>query len=66
MRTAESRNPLTLWHGSELEAMNDDALARIGERADIFTRVTPAQKNRIMNALKANRHVVRLHRRRYQ
>jgi len=44
--------------GSEIEAMNDDALARIVERVDIFARVTPAQKNRIMNALKANRHVV--------
>jgi len=33
-------------------------LARIVEKADIFTRVTPAQKNRIMNALKSNGHVV--------
>ncbi|MDO8567841.1 MAG: magnesium-translocating P-type ATPase [Dehalococcoidales bacterium] len=44
--------------GSEIETMNDDALARIVERVDIFARVTPAQKNRIMNALKANGHVV--------
>jgi Mg2+-importing ATPase len=43
---------------SEIAAMNDDALARVVEKADIFTRVTPAQKNRIMNALKANGHVV--------
>ena len=43
---------------SEIEAMDDTALARVVERADIFTRVTPAQKSRIINALKANRHVV--------
>jgi Mg2+-importing ATPase len=50
--------PHRIVRGSEVEAMNDDALARIVERADIFARVTPAQKNRIMNALKANGHVV--------
>jgi Mg2+-importing ATPase len=38
--------------------MNDDTLARIVEEVDIFTRVNPAQKNRIMNALRANGHVV--------
>jgi P-type Mg2+ transporter len=43
---------------SEIENIDDDALARVVEKADIFTRVTPAQKNRILNALKANGHVV--------
>ncbi|MGD0794562.1 MAG: HAD-IC family P-type ATPase [Dehalococcoidales bacterium] len=43
---------------SEIEAMDDTVLARVVERADIFTRVTPSQKSRIINALKANRHVV--------
>ena len=43
---------------SEIENIDDDALSRIVEKADIFTRITPAQKNRIMNALKANGHVV--------
>ena len=43
---------------SEIEAMDDAALARVVERADIFTRVTPAQKSRIINALKTNGHVV--------
>lgn len=42
----------------DIANMNDDVLAKIVERADIFTRVTPAQKSRIMNALKANGHVV--------
>jgi Mg2+-importing ATPase len=50
--------PINIVPSSEIENMNDDALARVVERADIFTRVTPAQKNRIMNALKANGHVV--------
>lgn len=44
--------------GSEIQNINDDVLTRIVEKADIFTRVTPGQKNRIMNALKANGHVV--------
>ena len=50
--------PINIIRSSEIEAVNDDALARLVEGADIFTRVTPAQKNRIMNALKANGHVV--------
>ena len=50
--------PINMVQSSEIENIHDDALARIVERADIFTRVTPAQKNRIMNALKANGHVV--------
>ncbi len=50
--------PINIVQSSEIENIDDDALARVVERADIFTRVTPAQKNRIMNALKANGHVV--------
>jgi Mg2+-importing ATPase len=44
--------------GSELVHMQDDALIRVVEEANIFARVTPAQKDRIMNALKFNGHVV--------
>ncbi len=44
--------------GSELAAMSDDALARVVEKANIFARVTPAQKNRVLHALKSNDHVV--------
>ena len=44
--------------GSEIIQMGDDALARVVEEANIFARVTPAQKDRIMNALKNNGHVV--------
>ncbi|MDW8022702.1 MAG: magnesium-translocating P-type ATPase, partial [Nitrososphaerota archaeon] len=44
--------------GSEIAQMHDDALARIVEEANVFCRVTPAQKDRIINALKNNGHVV--------
>lgn len=44
--------------GNEIAQMNDDALARVVEEANVFCRVTPAQKNRIINALKNNGHVV--------
>jgi Mg2+-importing ATPase len=44
--------------GNEIEQMHDDALARAVEEANVFCRVTPAQKNRIISALKANGHVV--------
>jgi Mg2+-importing ATPase len=44
--------------GSEIFGMNDDALARVAEEANIFARVNPGQKDRIMNALRKNGHVV--------
>jgi Mg2+-importing ATPase len=44
--------------GPEIADLDDDALQRIVEKANIFTRVTPAQKNRIILALKNNGHVV--------
>ena len=56
-RTSEIE-PINIVQSSEIENIDDDALSRIVEKADIFTRVNPAQKNRIMNALKANGHVV--------
>jgi P-type Mg2+ transporter len=56
-RTVEAES-MNIMRSSEIEEINDDALASIVERMDVFTRVTPAQKNRIMNALKANGHVV--------
>jgi Mg2+-importing ATPase len=43
---------------SEIAQMQDDAIARVVEEANIFARVTPAQKDRIINALKNNGHVV--------
>ncbi len=44
--------------GSEIAEMDNEALSRVVEEANIFARVTPAQKDRIMNALKNNGHVV--------
>lgn len=44
--------------GSELGELNDDALRRVVEKANIFARVTPGQKDRIMSALRRNGHVV--------
>jgi Mg2+-importing ATPase len=44
--------------GPEIATMDDDALARVVEGANIFTRVTPDQKDRILLALKRDGHVV--------
>jgi len=44
--------------GSELERMSDTALAHVAEATTIFARVSPAQKNRILLALKRCGHVV--------
>ena len=57
VRTIEIE-PTNIVRSTEIEAMDDAVLARAVERADIFTRVTPSQKSRIINALKANGHVV--------
>ena len=44
--------------GADLERMTDAALAQVAERATVFARVSPAQKNRILLALKRRGHVV--------
>ncbi len=44
--------------GPELDAMDDDELRRRIRTANIFARVVPEQKLRIVNALKANNEVV--------
>jgi len=44
--------------GSELEKMTDAALGHIAEQTTVFARVSPAQKNRIIMALKHRSHVV--------
>ena len=44
--------------GSDVAVLQDAALARTVEKANVFARVSPAQKDRIMSALKRNRHVV--------
>jgi Mg2+-importing ATPase len=44
--------------GTELAALNDDALRARVESVNLFCRVNPAQKNRIILALKSRGHVV--------
>jgi len=44
--------------GDELERMSDAALAHVAEVTTVFARVSPAQKNRIIIALKHRGHVV--------
>ena len=43
--------------GAELDAMNDAELARRIDRIDVFARVSPAHKVKIVQALKAEGHV---------
>ncbi len=51
-------DPGTIVLGAEIEKLNDDALRVVAERTNVFARVSPAQKNRVILALKARHHVV--------
>ncbi len=44
--------------GNEISNMSDETLAAVVEEANVFARVTPAQKDRIITLLKLNGHVV--------
>jgi len=44
--------------GNEISQMSNEALSRIVEEYNVFARVTPAQKERIIDMLKRNGHVV--------
>lgn len=44
--------------GADIANMNNSALRRVVENANIFARVTPSQKDSIINALRSNGHVV--------
>ena len=44
--------------GEEIDRMTDGALAAVAERASVFARVSPGQKNRVLLALKSRGHVV--------
>ncbi len=44
--------------GSEMEHLSDEALVPVAEKTTIFARFSPEQKNRVINALRANGHVV--------
>ena len=44
--------------GNQLDGISDPALAHVVEQTTVFARVSPAQKNRIIQALKRRAHVV--------
>ena len=44
--------------GKQLDQITDSALAHVVEQTTVFARVSPAQKNRIIHALKRRAHVV--------
>ena len=44
--------------GEDIDGMTDVALEVVAEQATVFARASPAQKNRILLALKRRRHVV--------
>jgi Ca2+-transporting ATPase len=51
-------NPDQVITGPELDAMSDEDLTRRIPSVNIFARVVPEQKLRLVNALKANREIV--------
>jgi Mg2+-importing ATPase len=56
---AELGIPITgVLTGTEIEALSDEALAAQLEETNLFCRVTPAQKNRVILGLKRRGHVV--------
>lgn len=52
---AGSQNAVT---GSELDKMSDEKLSSAVEKNDIFARLSPMQKKRVVDALRKNGHVV--------
>ena len=44
--------------GRDIDAMSDPALSHQAERTDVFARVSPAQKSRILRALQGRGHLV--------
>ena len=51
-------DPGKIVTGEELDGMTDPALAHVVEDTRVFARISPAQKNRILLALKHNGHAV--------
>jgi len=51
-------DPGTIILGRDIDALSDVALGALAERTTIFARVLPAQKHRIVLALKSRGHVV--------
>jgi len=57
-RQAGLANPEKIITGPELERMSDEELAKQIGQVQVFARVVPEQKLRIVNALKANKEIV--------
>jgi Mg2+-importing ATPase len=51
-------DPGTIVLGGELAALDDTGLAEAADRATVFAKLTPAQKERVVRALHARGHVV--------
>ncbi|MGP0018325.1 MAG: magnesium-translocating P-type ATPase [Candidatus Sulfotelmatobacter sp.] len=51
-------DPGKIITGEEMEKMTDPALSHVVEQTRVFARISPAQKNRILLALKHNGHAV--------
>ncbi len=51
-------DPGRIITGEDLERMTDPALGVVSEKTGVFARISPAQKNRILLALKHNGHAV--------
>ncbi len=51
-------DPASILLGSDLDKIDDRALEHVAESTAIFARVSPAQKDRIIRALKQSGHVV--------
>ncbi|MBC3878307.1 magnesium-translocating P-type ATPase [Undibacterium sp. FT79W] len=50
--------PETILMGSDIERMDDSKLAMAVEKTNVFAKLTPANKERIVRMLKSNGHVV--------
>jgi Mg2+-importing ATPase len=48
----------TMLLGAQIEKMSDEQLADAAEKTTVFARVSPAHKQRIINALRARKHTV--------
>jgi Ca2+-transporting ATPase len=54
----DSRTEPVAVSGRDLDALSDDELRDVVERASVFARVAPEQKLRLVKALQSRRHVV--------
>lgn len=45
-------------HGSHIDRMKDDQLAKVVEHNNVFAKLTPLHKERLVRALRANGHIV--------